>query len=256
MPVVANKRAPSLWQMMFGDEQSRFAEGIKRRREGTETYDPQEYFFDPVSTELSMPTVMMTRYLEKGAPNIARRMQGTADFLKKMTDLGPHAERAATLFAERYPRVAAHIGVEKLPMMKRLAAPTGKAYTGVGERSAGAFKEMTPVQFNPSYSKDIEDTLLHEGTHVAQDLGNKRTMSMYGASDKALKEMGMNEREAYIANPFEVSARRTAERKMGANVPPFSALKGVDTIASSLPEGSQTQALIRHIRKPRPPYAR
>jgi hypothetical protein len=252
MPVVTGKRGPSLWQTMFGDEQSKFVEGIKRRREGTETYDPQEYFFDPVSTELSMPTVLMTRYLEKGVPNVARRIQGTKDFLKRMTDLGPKAEQAASLFAERYPRVAAHIGVEKLPLAKRLASPTGKAYTGVGERSKGAFKEMTPVQFNKDYTgKDIEDTLLHEGTHVAQDLGNKRTMSMYGASDKALKEMGMSEREAYIANPFEVSARRVAERKMGANVPPFSALRGIDEIANRLPGESHTQALIRHIRKPR-----
>jgi hypothetical protein len=253
MPIIANKRAPSLWQTLFGDEKSRFAEGIKRRREGTESYDPQEYFFDPVSSELSTPTVLMTRYLEKGAPNIARRMQGTADFVKRMTNLGPHAEKAATLFAERYPRVAAHIGVEKLPLMKRLESPTGKAFTGVGTRSSGAFKEMTPVQFNKSYTgKDIEDTLLHEGTHVAQDLGNKRTLSMYGASDKALQEMGMNPREAYISNPFEISARTVAQRKMGENIPAYSALRGVDAIANTLPEGSRTQALIRHIRKPRP----
>ena len=256
MPVVSAKKGPSLWQMMFGDEQSRFAEGIKRRREGTESHDPQEYFFDPVTSELTAPTVMMTRYLEKGAPNIARRMQGTADFVKRMTALGPHAERAASLFAERYPRVAAHIGVEKLPLMQRLKSPTGKAFAGVGERSKGMFPEMTPVQFNKDYTgKGIEDTLLHEATHVAQDLGNKRTLSMYGASDKALQEMGMNPREAYIANPFEVSANRVAARKMGENTPPFSALKGIDTIADVLPEGSRTQALLNYMRK-RGMYAR
>lgn len=250
MPVVSGKRGPSAWSLLFGDEKSRFAEGIKRRREGTENVDPQEYFFDPATTELTAPAVMMTRYLEKGVPNVARRIAGTKDFLKRMTDFGPSAEAAATMFAERYPRVAAHIGVEKLPFMKRLQSPTGKAFTGVGSRSKGMFPEMTPVQFNKGYTgKDIEDTLLHEGTHVAQDLGNKRVLSMYGASDKALKEMGMNEREAYVMNPFEISARSVAQRKMGQNMHPFSALREVDNIANQLPEGSRTQALIRHIRK-------
>lgn len=250
MPVISSKKQPSLWERAFGDEKSRFAEGIKRRREGTEEHDISEYFFDPATSELMAPAVAMTRYMKAGVPDIARRMQGTQDFLTKMKQFGPNAETAATLFAERYPRIAAHMGIDKLSKLKQIQHPTGKAFTDVGKRSAGAFPEQTPVRMRPGMdAKTIEDSLLHEGTHVAQDLGNKNAMEMYTASDDALKSLGFNERDAYQLNPLEISPRTAASRKMGENVAPYSALRGVDELIQKLPAGSPERIRLGSLRR-------
>lgn len=232
MPTISTKRPMSLWERVFGDEKSRFIEGIKRRREGTEDVDPSEYFFDPATSELTAPTVMMTRYLKKGVPDVARRIEGTKDFLKKMKGLGPSAEAASTLFAERYPRVAAHIRPETYALKRGQ-----RAVADVNVRIPN--DPRTRVRFSPrsQHMGDIENTLLHEATHVAQDLGNPKTYDMYTAYNRALTP-SLGENATYLTNPFEASARTVADRKMGQNLPPFKALEAYKNAVERLPAGS------------------
>jgi hypothetical protein len=250
VPIIAGKKQPSPYQTLFGTEKSRFAEGIKRRREGSENVDPSEYFFDPTSAELSAPMGMMTRYLSKGVPNVSRRVAGTMDFMKKMRALGPSAEEASTLFAERYPRIAAHMDIQKMP---KILESKGSGLTRVGERSRGAFPEQTPVMLRDIASSrggpPIENTLLHEGTHVAQDLGNKNTLPMYHTATDALASRGFTDWESYITNPFETSARTAASRKMGEKLAPESALRGIDTIVKNLPAGDPNRIKLGSLRR-------
>lgn len=210
----------------------------------------------PTQSDVGGPSEAVTRYITTGAkrvPNIARRMEGTKNFLERMKVLGPDAENASKLFAERYPRIAAHMNVEHLTPAMQAEHPTASAFTGVGFRSKGEFPEQTPVLFGRrAYGlgqENMEDTLLHEGTHVAQDLGNKNALSMYNASTKALEKIGADPKLAYAANPFEISARTAASRKLGEKIAPYSALKGVDTLVEKLPPGSAERIELGRFRR-------
>lgn len=210
----------------------------------------------PTQSDIGGPSEAVTRYITTGAkriPNVARRIEGTTNFLQRMKQLGPDAENASTLFAERYPRIAAHMNIEHLTPAMQKEHPTAEAFTDVGRRARGAFPEQTPVLLGPRATQvgqhNMEDVLLHEGTHVAQDLGNKNTLGMYNASTDALKKLGFNDKLSYWMNPFEISARTAASRKLGERLAPHKALEGVDKLVTGLPAGDPTRLKLGKLRR-------
>lgn len=254
MPTIAApEKHRSAWKQLFGQsEKDNFVEGIKNRRLKQDKADPQDYFFDPASSELTAPAAMMTRYLKEGVPDVAKRVQGTQVYKEAMRAMGPRAEAVAELFAERYPRVAAHI----MPNV----APTGhfrpglKGVTHVGRRDLG-YPRMTPVTFGQNLGgRELEETMLHEGTHVAQELGLASRGGLapsYSASTEALKELGQDPNKAYRMNPFEISARTVSDRKMGEQLEPHMAGPRMDKMMEYLRPESEVRRTLEMLRMKR-----
>lgn len=250
---------PGWSDKLFGTEKEQFARGIGQRRKETikEKAGIKSYTPDDMMNMVGpgVPVAGMTRYLKAGTkiPDVARRVEGTKNFLSKMKILGTDAHEAGQLFAQRYPRIAAHFGVDYMPASMQKANPTAHAFADVGNRSKGVFPEQTPVLMGKKAygegQRNMEDVLLHEGTHVAQDLGNKNTFPMYMASKLALKKLGADDALSYAANPFEISARTAASRKLGEKVGPYSALKGVDKLVEKLPAGSTERLDLAKLRR-------
>jgi hypothetical protein len=225
-------------------EEKRFTRAIKRRRIHKAAYEDQG-ISEPQGTDLIGPSSLTTRYLTKGIPDVARRTEQTGQFVKDMMNVNPSWENMAKMFSERFPRVAAHMNVQKiLPDAANVAA---------GARGAGGNPSATTnllvgrsvpnkmdVRIHP-HSPDPKRSLVHESTHVAQRLGNPNTRDMYNLSSQGLKELGASPQDAYRYIPHEVSARVTADRKLGAGLAPFSALKDYEEIANYLPLGSPTR---------------
>lgn len=250
---------PSWSEKLFGTEQEQFAKGIgsRRKQAARERLGIKDYTPDDMMNMVGpgVPIAGMTRFLKAGTkiPDVARRMEGTQNFLSRIKVLGTDAHEAGQLFAQRYPRIAAHMGIEHMPASMQKANPTAHAFADVGNRSKGVFPEKTNVLLGKkAYSegqRNMEDVLLHEGTHVAQDLGNKNTLGMYMASKQGLKKLGADEALSYAANPFEISARTAASRKLGEKAAPYSALRGVDTLVEKLPPGSTERLDLAKLRR-------
>ena len=132
--------------------------------------------------------------------NKAARIPETARFIENARKLGGEKlEEAAKWFAERWPRVAAH---------KDLITDTEKIIPGAPDAWAepmhGKPTQKVPVRFSGKglerAKNDVnfgQDVFAHEGTHVAQNLGNNRMAELYSAVD----ELGQ-----YPNIPFETTA--------------------------------------------------
>lgn len=243
------ERHRAIWKQFFGQsEKDNFVEGIKNRREGTDKAESSDFFFDPATTEISAPMGMMTRYMKSGIPDVAKRIQGTEAFKRAARAMGPSVENAASFFAERYPRIAAHMSLSPLdaaeyPKFKQL-----EGLTKVGQRDlADNIPIRTPVKLKAG-SPNAEEAMLHEGTHVAQELGSgsERFPRMYQAAEDAAK-VKFGERKGYQMNPWEISARTSASRKMGEKLRPMSATKAYDRLMDDedLIGTPASQALLR-----------
>jgi len=117
--------------------------------------------------------------------------------------------RAAGNFADRYPRIAAH--------MRLVQSNPGVDYTAaanVFDTPSGRPPERAmEVTFNPRYNMDatmsptkFSQTLAHEATHVAQRLGNSNMQELYNAANKI---------GGWEGNPFEKSAVSTESSYIG-----------------------------------------
>lgn len=180
-----------------------------------------------------IPMAGTTRFLTGGVPNIAARSAATQKFLDAMKAMGPKAEQASTLFAERYPRVAAHIKPVGEWMERGL-----KGVADVNRRLPRERVTQVRLSTDPHAMQDIEETLLHEGTHVAQDLGNPGTYNMYRKYHEIMEPI-IGKRAAYATNPFEKSANAVAARKLGTpGVDPVNALELFKQAVEKLPPGS------------------
>lgn len=130
-------------------------------------------------------------------PSAALRQEGTKRFLQSAKDMAIGGlESAAQLFTEKYPRVAAHMNLTKdqsygLPMMAQAKSPYGK----VIEPVEVAMSRDQPYPLN---------VLTHEGTHVAQSLGNSDALRLYDLANEH-KDLG------YARNPFEKAANYAGE---------------------------------------------
>jgi len=213
---------------MFGQDNTgieELSENIKRRRyeEDLRRHGMRVPTFDDVSG-ISGPMAGVTKFVKAGIPQVAERMGSTQQFLNAMKGLGSKASDAAELFAQRYPRIAAHISPYKLEGGRNL---------GITDVLPSDITRVGLKIDNP----ELERTLLHEGTHVAQKLGNPKLPELYGRVTRGMEAKGLSPEMAYKLNPFERSAVRVAERKLGANLPPVKSLEDLAHIIELLPPG-------------------
>jgi len=248
------ERHRSFWKQLFGQsEKDNFVEGIKNRREGTDKAEASDYFFDPVTTEVTAPMAMMTKYIKNGVPDIAERITATEGFKKATGALGERAAAAGESFARRYPRIAAHMGIKELGRDAQMS--------GVVDLDRMA----NPRQFDVGLkrTRDIGDTIAHEGTHVAQALGSgglKNMKSLYNAASDAIENQGGLMAKArgwsYTYNPWEKSAVRSAARvaQKEAGVKPERAISATREMADLIarePEKSKSRVIYNSIKKSR-----
>ncbi len=130
----------------------------------------------------------------------AARIPETLKFIENARKLGGEKlEEAAKWFAEQWPRVAAH---------KDLITDTEKVIGGSpdawAEPPSGRVMDKIPVRFSKKGLEKAQNDvavgrnfLAHEGTHVAQSLGNNQFGALYNAVD----ELG-----EYPNIPFETVA--------------------------------------------------
>ena len=137
--------------------------------------------------------------------NAAARTAGTKGFLESAKNLGIEGlTRASEEFASRYPRVAAHMrmGMENAPhdAAASIVTPDWVVKEPVETRLS---------KIGGMLSKDHTQALpylMHEGTHVAQALGNRYLKPLFKAGQKF----------GQFTNPFEKSANiREAATRAG-----------------------------------------
>lgn len=239
-------------------EEQKFVESIGRRREEAQNPDKSsEFFFDPTTTEIAAPAAMMTRYLNKGVPDEARRIIGTERFkemakrvARKIGDMRIYD--AALEFAENFPRVAAHYGPTYGKERGALAV------TKVATRKSN-WKEMTPVEFSPRLktksANDIKSVFYHEGGHIAQEQGvqSRGLGRMYTTAEEALNKLHPDIPDAgYALNPSEISARIIERRKLGEDIKPYSMMEGMRRLVDQLPANSPERIKLHELVKVRP----
>jgi hypothetical protein len=143
-----------------------------------------------------------------GVPSKMLRQGATQEFINSARALDePTIENAAYEFASKYPRVAAHMRMQpNMDMTNEYNAIT----------HVPAFEPEAPIKVaysNTGLAKDASsqaealNTIFHEGTHVAQALGNRYTDLLY--------RLGLKLPGGYMKHPMEESARAAAERTTG-----------------------------------------
>lgn len=175
------------------------------------------------------PTPMISIYKDAaGVPSAALRAEGTKRFLQSAKDTAIHGmDTASELFAGKYPRIAAHMNLIRepkydLPMMGETRSPYGKVTKPINIH-------LSPEQPHPL------NILTHEGTHVAQSLGNSDALELYDLMNEH-RDVG------YRNNPFEktadYAAQRAEARPPGYYTPntsnrPWNAIKAIKSLMSS-----------------------
>jgi hypothetical protein len=119
------------------------------------------------------------------------------------------ASDAAMWMRDRYPRVSAHVdqlGMGPNDWMNR------KGKNDAPDKAIWAFQRESPkhpklseIYFNMEHGdpKTMGNTLAHELTHVAQNVGHKNLPKSYTEANKLF---------GYASNPFEISADFTANK--------------------------------------------
>lgn len=153
---------------------------------------------DDPSSIMQVGAPMVSIYKDAaGVPSAVLRAEGTKNFLQSAKDTAINGiDTAAELFAEKYPRIAAHMHLKRsenygLPMMAQAHSPYGKVAAPINI-------SMSPEQPYPL------NVLTHEGTHVAQSLGNSDALALYDFANEH-KDLG------YPRNPFEHTADYAGE---------------------------------------------
>lgn len=183
--------------------------------------DPdQASVFDPLTTQLIRRAVDimgvkdpnqimgMASPLEAAAPLVSIyptkgiRAAATRRFLEAAKEFPPQLREALGSFAEGYPRIAAHMNPIAGPQTNATAAAT----TGI---PLGKVTRPLTVNFTPKGIAEAENIanlhvgsladeyVRHEGTHVAQALGNSNMGELYQNSSNI---------GGYVNNPFEMTA--------------------------------------------------
>lgn len=181
--------------------------------EGLKTFFPPD---DPLggmspSSLEGAATPLISIYKDAaGVPSKALRDIGLGKFLNQAYDIGGNINEAALRFADRYPRVAAHINLFKHPTDEGFTySPSGKA-NAFTRNPVGRVSKPIPVGITPTglkYAEEIpyyaDDMITHEGAHVAQGLGNHHFANMYQRA---------SELTGHEYNPFEDAARTAADK--------------------------------------------
>jgi len=150
----------------------------------------------------------------------ATRELSTRAFKESAEKMGiANLPTAANTFADKYPRVAAHMRLDPTPTdvgdIAAVALPRPGVYRPINMRLSTHGRDLADNSM-----EQAQDMVFHEGTHVAQALGNRRTANLY---ENASELMG------YEDNPFEVNARRAANKAIGKSVgPPQNAIQALE----------------------------
>ncbi len=185
--------------------------------------DEVESAGQPLPVGPAAPLISMFR-------NKGMREAATQAFLTAAEKMGlPNLTEAAGHFASKYPRVAAHTNLVEEPFTGTFAAKAKPLYPAqvpdqvdVELSHLGRQAVSDPV-WGLANAKDL---LHHEGTHVAQQLGNKDLGHLYALANKAV---------GYNRNPFEISAYNAGEAA-GLGLPrpkhPYNATEGLRQLAN------------------------
>ncbi len=170
--------------------------------------------------------------------NAIARAKATEAFKLAAAKLGTNVSQAAEGFARRWPRVAAHMNLKKdntLDLFRRGPMATSDIPHGV-------VREPIDVTFTrrglKSANSDLNEavaTLVHEGTHVAQALGDRGTGRQYALANRAV---------GYEINPYERGAERAALRALDPDNPAY----------KHIPTLREMQEVVDYV--PRDPVAR
>lgn len=148
------------------------------------------------------PQEAVTRFLMRSPvgniPSTALREASAAKASKYAGYLGPQYKEAYDWFASRWPRVAAHMDIQ--PTLDK----TDQFLAAARPHINGAQEQTTiPIHFSNLTEMmsphELKSVIAHEGTHVAQTLGNKDFPRLYLNNDSIV---------GYPNNPFEMSANR------------------------------------------------
>jgi hypothetical protein len=168
---------------------------------------------DPVGAAMGMvspmPAVTMFPVTGTKLANEAARKAGNTAYEAAIKNMPRNLRRGFEAFAQRYPRVAAHMepGFGKSTSgNKRVEAFTSVPGTKVTEPvpvGITRYGRFMTSRFMPGGAKRAKNLIGHEGTHVAQALGNQDLGTLYDAAETLY---------GYKNNPFEVTARRAGLR--------------------------------------------
>jgi len=128
------------------------------------------------------------------------REQATKAFRKTASKLDIPWAIAANRLADKFPRIAAHIALEQ-----RKLAPDTKAAVMIPRDNPTTWKVIVDKADSLS---DATQSMFHEATHVAQNLGNKDAPRLYDAAHNSV---------GYYTNPFELSAEYIANKRASAH---------------------------------------
>lgn len=225
--------------------------GITQMRLGEVGWDP-EHYQDPSTNPLSrvvgavrdvanktvgtpagqaLQAITMFKTPEGGI-DMAARQAATQRFIEAGRGLGAAHEAGSAEFASRWPRVAAH---SELYPAENIPAPPGMPPERVVTKAfvktpRGPVTEPVPMGITPAGIKEGEfggpregfRQIKHEGTHVAQALGNPEFKNLYHLA---------SEITGYKGIPFEVIARES----QGTPVYPYkNAIDGLHQIADEV----------------------
>jgi hypothetical protein len=169
----------------------------------------------PILKGLGMAAPLISIFKDaSGVPSTALREAGTEAFKQRAVHWPGEMAGAAEEFAQKYPRIAAHIR----PSYAEAPAETPNAL-GVALPPYGQVREPVEVRLTPRGDESLytakspelaqaraRNIMSHEGAHVAQALGNKDFAGLYQDASKMV---------GYEANPFEWSANRSGSSAMG-----------------------------------------
>lgn len=205
--------------------------------------DPQTAV-DSLTNPLEMTAPLVSIFKNKAAREAATEM-----FRTRAAQVSPTYGGVGYHFANDYPRIAAHMSPMKIPQLEALGADAlGAAAIPNGKVTMPLPVGITPlgVEVGTHDAPQAMNTLYHEGTHVAQALGNSDTRKLYSLADDLA---------GYHGNPFEQSARYSGDLASTPNYlprpkQPLNAMKGLENL--SLIGGNNhpsAQALTQILRK-------
>ncbi len=195
---------------------------------------------DPFDAVNPMPGGALASPLITIFKNSVARKKATEVFkAAAATRFGGNAAQAAEHFANKYPRVAAHIDPKALgPAISRGQRATAFVPEGTVKEPVKVGITDEGLAASHDSMREALLTMYEEGAHVAQALGDSNMSRKYVLANKLA---------GYDANPFEVSAKGSAERAVGKQVMHRPAARGLNRLANSQPASEAEEAALNNI---------
>ena len=195
---------------------------------------------DPNNQVLGVGNPLVSIY-----PTKAEREVGTQVFKNSAQRFAnPALTEATEWFANKYPRIAAHMRLQRAPLSSIINRPSAMAYV---MNRAGRVASPETINMGVRIGQDIGENpniarniIAHEGTHVAQHLMNSDYKDLYEAAGNLGGTMGNPyEMSAYsIGKAAEEGIPSTITRAVGTGDPNFTSLKEFMRLAQSAPPGT------------------